>query len=1180
MPFWVALTALFVDVAVSAAIAYGSAWLAGQLARKPKRDHRSFGNMPFQTAEKGGCVSKVYGTVKIAGNIIWSKDEGQFERFEGYYVPLKSFLVHVCEGPASVQRIWLGKTMREVGPRLGAGVYLFDGAGNVSGGYHPSSHPVKQYGWNIRDLTGEDFGDYPNSCCVFFYRRICDISGAVPEYLFEVSSGRSTFFVGMTGHSSDYAVMKVRSDGTVDTSWGTNGGFTYTDPDTSAKINTCYDLYQMPDGRLLVSHNILWIEDNSFPNGKLITLTMLTENGAIDTSWGYNGHYVVSQTGAKYAFSAANKILRDDDGNFILLANDAYSLHKMDSNGTTIYARSWTEGPGNARCQIFRDAVWVNNKTRIIAVGSFQNSPAGGIFNVMALDPETGDADTTWPGNMSEAGYAQVWSGVSFPTTNAEWIKMTSDGGFVIAHGYGTDTTNYYSTSKLDSDGVLDTSFGNSGRIATGWPHAYQKAAAAQSGDRIYTLARHRFPYEQDDNKTQITSFNGLTGRILQTYDSVSWSSDQYHAMAIMGGMLWLGTRGSASDATYFLERWTQNLNYIDGLDLSGFTNSDRFYVIQPMSTETVPFDVNPAAIINDLVTHNRYGAGSVGVTLNAAKLAAAENYWGSKGILLSLHLNEQRPLTDWIDYILSQCDGFRSESGGQLCLGVFRDEDPVFEITADDWLRSDEANPTPPVNIAERPPSDTYNEVIVACTDRDNDYAESYVVAKDKLSQRDTGVRKRTIDMKGIYDPALAQIMAYRALIKSLYTFHSFTGSVPYMHMLIENGDVGLISDGGKIVRRKVRVLKIEEDINGRGLDLTMIEDEARHHPTIGYLPQPNLSTPAATVTLADGTIAFREDADAAKLYLSVAPGGAYTNGFKVYRSYDDSSFEFVGRATIDGVTGGDGNSTGTIQGNLAAHPAMTWAKDESVQVSIGTVTDLHTDITEDQFWSDRRLAKIGDEIIAFKDAVETAVPGIWTISNLRRGCFGTEAAAHTAGETFSTLDSNFTYSFDQADIGRTLYFKALAFYGNDEVQEIDDVSSVSVVIGGYYQRPAAASLLRLTSDENDGGSGEYSGSSFTLYWNLGSRVSGWNYGGWDVSGGGVPWNNYTEDDDLQNILLKFEQSDSTPIGQRSIAVGEQATITKATDLGGYNPARVRVVPRRVLESRLKNSLLVDDGS
>jgi hypothetical protein len=286
--------------------------------------------------------------------------------------------------------------------------------------------------------------------------------------------------------------------------------------------------------------------------------------------------------------------------------------------------------------------------------------------------------------------------------------------------------------------------------------------------------------------------------------------------------------------------------------------------------------------------------------------------------------------------------------------------------------------------------------------------------------------------------------------------------------------------------------------------------------------------------------------------------------------------SFSLVGKCGISGVTGGDANSTGTSSTTLPAHGVTTWAPNESLTVDIGTVTDLPTSVSDAAFWSDQNLAIIGSEIIAFKTAAESSPgSGIWTISNLRRGLFGTEPAAHSAAETFVTLRPNFTYGFDAADVGTTLYFKVLTYYGA-EIQNVAGVSSFSVTVAGYYQRPAPASLLRLTADQNQGGSGDYSGSSFTLYWNLGARDSGYNFGGYDVSGGGVPYNNYVADPALQAIVLKFEQTDGTPIGQREIAVAESETIVLATDLGGFSPAVVKVVPRRVLESRRQASLMV----
>ncbi len=76
-----------------------------------------------------------------------------------------------------------------------------------------------------------------------------------------------------------------------------------------------------------------------------------------------------------------------------------------------------------------------------------------------------------------------------------------------------------------------------------------------------------------------------------------------------------------------------------------------------------------------------------------------------------------------------------------------------------------------------------------------------------------------------------------------------------------------------------------------------------------------------------------------------------------------------------------------------------MIHRKDEAFVVSIGTLTDLDTSVSDDDFFNNRKLARIGNEIIGYRDCVESSVEGTWRISNIIRGFFGTEAVAHTSG-------------------------------------------------------------------------------------------------------------------------------------------------------------------------------------
>jgi len=450
----------------------------------------------------------------------------------------------------------------------------------------------------------------------------------------------------------------------------------------------------------------------------------------------------------------------------------------------------------------------------------------------------------------------------------------------------------------------------------------------------------------------------------------------------------------------------------------------------------------------------------------------------------------------------------------------------------------------------------------------------ERWVPLKQDLFARSGKLRPKQVKLFGIKNKAYAQRMAYRFLIDALYRFSIYKFVVSFKHFRLETGDVVTLSDNHLLSNEKVRIMNVQEDRHGRGLAITAIEDYAVHYPSIGFSSQSNLFQRPGAVTLADGTIEAREDPDQAKLYLSVTPGNDQINGFYVYRSYDDATYQLVGRTGISGVTGGAANSRGTILGSLPAHEVHEWAPTEWFDVDIGTLTDLATASTEDEFWHDRKLAKIGSEIIAYKTVREIAA-GIWRVSDLRRGLFRTDAVAHSASESFATLDRNFTYTIQPADISQTLYFKVLAYYGN-HIQQLSDVTGQAVTIQGKFERPAEASFLRLASDETARITGNYSGSSFTLYWNLGATDSGHNENGFNVSGGGGPFNHYLQDPALQAVILKFEETDGTPIGQREISVANSETITLATDLGGHSPAVVKVVPRRTLPCLKEAALTV----
>ena len=136
---------------------------------------------PVQRSNKASVISKIYGTVRVAGNVIWMGPNHPWQQSEsaggkggggGETVTnsgnRRSFLIGICEGPAIVLRVWKGKeeiTFNQI--------TVFRGDGLVDTG--------------IENLIGEDFANYPNTCCVYFDEFEIGSNTQVPNFTFEVT---------------------------------------------------------------------------------------------------------------------------------------------------------------------------------------------------------------------------------------------------------------------------------------------------------------------------------------------------------------------------------------------------------------------------------------------------------------------------------------------------------------------------------------------------------------------------------------------------------------------------------------------------------------------------------------------------------------------------------------------------------------------------------------------------------------------------------------------------------------------------------------------------------------------------------------------------------------------------------------------------------------------------------
>jgi hypothetical protein len=1088
---------------------------------KQKGQYPSWGDYPVQTAEKGTPIPEVSGTRRVAGNIIWMG-------------PLTSQVIEHSVGkggPGSEQTSYEVRYYRSflIGVCMGTTDVARAWAGK-------DEIDITKFTWfdgedntGIPELTGEEYTTYKKLACAFFDNYYLGNTQTIPNFVFEV--GRSIILF------PDYIVA-----GTSD--WGLtldgNSLYEITAVNFTRAVDRNFNgvFVSLP----AVGYNI-YVHDKDYNLLQQYQVDGTSKGDAVFDLYNPNILYYGAGGGDdglwKFDIRESNYIWRN-------LSADRVSKLTLDKDG-----QLWGKGPQSGAYSGIRR---YDTETGVMTSDYCYGSGGHALGDVICIDNfifsagNIASSKNIWRWNRADVSQVPISGlipGFTYISKIAMRRKEDEDGYWIAILAFNSPSGNPYHLLLVDGDNFLVVD----DITLDGWLYA-SPAPAMMIFDILGRIAI-------------VGSHNAVLDCNMMVYQ-------------IVGDVL----TGFSLEFVY--------LKQIGG-PLDSLVSIINYPRTSPVLGEAE--DISFSKIIEEAITTTLPE-----VEIDEDNFATALAYCEANNLRGSFYFKEQKPFWDWIDYICSHFNAFRYRSNGKLCLGIFREQDSIATLTKDDFVLPDKSDARPIV-VSKRKYKESYNRIEVNWTDRDNDYASSVAPASDVVDKRISAIqRKNSVRLDGITNGELAQTMAYRLLAESLYRIHYYAFNISFKNSLYEINDVLTLNDGIRVIDKKVRVIGVQEHLTGLQLSIEAIEEIT--YPNVLFGKQSSEHTPDTTPVLDDGLVEFREDYENARIYLNITPTSTYTNGWWVYLSYDNYTYEVLGMCGISGITDGDANSQGSLISALPAHPSVTHAPDESFQVNIGTLTDLRTDITDDEFFNNRVLAKIEDEIIAYRDCVETATPGIWEVSNLIRGLFGTEAVAHgidVSGEySFKTLKSNFSYAIQPSDIGKTLYFKVISYYA-EQSQLLSEVDPYEVQITGEYARPGGVSLIRLTPDELDGGGVTYSGASFTLYWNLpGQKGTGFNQGGFDlnvdypiweygddeselVGGNGVTYGNYVADSNLQGIDLVFEQTDGTFISERSVAAtATYTTITKATDLGGFDSAVIKVIPKTSYKSTKEASITV----
>jgi uncharacterized delta-60 repeat protein len=236
------------------------------------------------------------------------------------------------------------------------------------------------------------------------------------------------------GMDNNFAVARLNTSGTVDSSFGTDG-IVSTDFGGSEQAHA---IVIQPDGKIVAVGNIMR-DDLSF----VIALARYHSNGTLDMSFGSSGRVITDLNGGISSFQEVNAAALQSDGKIILAG----------------YAPEY---------QAFLSSFWL---ARYNSNGTLDNTFGNG-----------GIVRTTFVITLNE---------------HATDIAMQPDGKIVVA-GYTThmDTENYSTLilARYNADGTLDATFGQNGAVLGDKSHGGAYALARQSDGKLVIATNQNQP--------------------------------------------------------------------------------------------------------------------------------------------------------------------------------------------------------------------------------------------------------------------------------------------------------------------------------------------------------------------------------------------------------------------------------------------------------------------------------------------------------------------------------------------------------------------------------------------------------------------------------------------------------------------------------------------------------------
>ena len=247
---------------------------------------------------------------------------------------------------------------------------------------------------------------------------------------------------GMT--LSDFALARYNLDGSLDTSFGKGGKLT-TDLE-SISFDYGSSLIQQADGKLVVAGQ----SNNSF------ALARYNADGTLDTS--FDGDGKLTTNFGLWASDYGNSVIQQADGKLVVAgaSDNSFALARYNADGTLDTS---FDGDGKLITNFgsnnsYGNSVIQQADGKLVVAGEGDNNFALARYN---LD---GSLDTSF----GESGKQITDSGSSYASGYS--IIQQADGKLVVV-GYALNGNYNFALARYNADGTLDTSFNSDGKLTT-----------------------------------------------------------------------------------------------------------------------------------------------------------------------------------------------------------------------------------------------------------------------------------------------------------------------------------------------------------------------------------------------------------------------------------------------------------------------------------------------------------------------------------------------------------------------------------------------------------------------------------------------------------------------------------------------------------------------------------------